>query len=71
MRGRHAAEPITDRTGRAVAVLGLLGLLPPAFIVGPQVSAANAAPPVPISRPDLAPHTDEPQTCRCGPRTPL
>lgn len=51
MKGRHAAP---DHTGRAVAFLGLLGALPPAWIVGPAVMESHGAQ-VGIERPDTEP----------------
>jgi hypothetical protein len=53
-RAAHESRP-----GLAVAVLGLLGLLPPTVTLAPQIAEA-AAPVAPVSRPDVAEHETEP-----------
>ena len=64
MSGRHAAERIPERTGRAVLLLGLLGVFPPVVILGPRIGEATASAPAGLSA-----HIDEPHVCRCGPIT--
>ncbi|MGO4747101.1 hypothetical protein AB4212_00380 [Streptomyces sp. 2MCAF27] len=72
MSGRHAHRPAE---GRALTVLGILGIMPPVLIVGPQLVDAHAAPARPgVSQPDATPktlHQEAPHTCRCAPRTAL
>lgn len=54
MSGRHAAAPLPDHSGRRIALLGLIRLLPPALLLAPRAVEAPAAAPVPVSRPDAA-----------------
>ncbi|MFE9331714.1 hypothetical protein [Streptomyces sp. NPDC006925] len=54
MSGRHVRTEPPSRPGLAVFVLGVLGLTPPALLVGPQLVDARAAP-VGIARPDAEP----------------
>lgn len=49
MSGRHAREK-PSRPGLAVALLGALGLMPPALLIGGAARADSA--PVPASRAD-------------------
>ncbi|PJN32482.1 hypothetical protein CG747_42500 [Streptomyces sp. CB02959] len=51
MSGRHAREK-PSRPGLAVALLGALGLMPPALLIGGAARADSA--PVPVSRADAA-----------------
>lgn len=50
MSGRHAADP-KSRPGFALGVLAVIGLTPPALIVGPQLAQARGV--TPVSRPDI------------------
>ncbi|MFE9024378.1 hypothetical protein ACFYNL_38335 [Streptomyces sp. NPDC007808] len=52
MSGRHAARPVADHSGRHVALLGLIALIPPALVLGPRAIAAPAKP-AGIERPDI------------------
>ncbi|MBY8869882.1 hypothetical protein [Streptomyces sennicomposti] len=67
MSGKHAMQAPPSQPGRAVALLALIGLMPPAVILAPHVTDVyGSSTPAPVSRPDMPP-----QTCRCGPRAAL
>ncbi|MFF9076569.1 hypothetical protein ACF1FX_26335 [Streptomyces sp. NPDC014646] len=53
-----------------MSVLSLLGLLPPAVILTPQIDEV-AAVAVPVSRPDLTAHETAPRSSRCSDRSGL
>jgi hypothetical protein len=48
--------------------VAVLGLLPPAVFLTPDMAKTAGTVPMAVSRPDMAPHDDKPHTCRCGAR---
>ena len=56
MTGAHARSLPPARPGRAVAVLGLLGVLPPTMILAPRLVDAPQHRSETLSRPDVAAH---------------
>ncbi|MFC9654115.1 MULTISPECIES: hypothetical protein [unclassified Streptomyces] len=67
MSGSHARQEQPSGTGLAVALLGLVGLAPPALVLAPHASGAvRTAPPV-VSALDLV---NEALTAPAHPRRP-